>query len=291
MESGLKGVTTVSINDVRLAIENGIDSSKIIFNGNGKTKIELLKAINYGVIINVDSKFDYDNLLEAKGFSNSNDLVKVLIRVNPNIDPNVHPYISTGLKTSKFGIVESEVYEMAEAINQSKHLSLHGIHCHLGSTISKLEPIRDCVTRMKLILQSIRHLVNVPSPVINVGGGLGIDYHRYKENEYPPISEYVAEFNAIDPDIRLILEPGRSLIANCAILVADVVGVKNENCLVTNMSMTECIRPALYQAYHHVTNVKLNDSVPATEFNVVGPVCESSDFLNKCKTKKRYYDR
>ena len=166
-------------------------------------------------------------------------------------------------------------------------MKLAGVHCHLGSTIKQLEPIRDCAKRLNEIVTQIRPQIQTDQPIINVGGGLGIKYNP-DDSDYPSVNDYVSCFSSIENSL-LIFEPGRSLVGNTGILIGQVIGIKNDNCLVTDLSMTECIRPALYDAYHHVTPVCLPDKENQKEnleketksFKVVGPVCESADFVNK----------
>ena len=186
MNSGLSGATCVSINEVRLALELGFAPKRIILNGNGKTPAELREAIAAQVIINVDSNFDFENIQRAA--KEVDKKADVLIRVNPDIDPVVHPYISTGLKTSKFGVVEEEVFALAERISKSDFFTLAGIHCHLGSTIKQLEPIKDCAERLGSIVEQISSFIEHENPIINVGGGLGIRYNPADE-AYPSVQE------------------------------------------------------------------------------------------------------
>ena len=260
--AGLNGATCVSINEVRLAIELGFAPERIIFNGNGKTPGELARAVDYGVIINVDSDFDFTHIEQAAREKDAK--VKVLIRVNPDIDPIVHAHISTGLKSSKFGVVENDVIELATRIHKSSRMILAGLHCHLGSTIKQLEPIRNCAERLAALLTQIEHLLEVDTPVVNVGGGLGIAYGGPADldSPYPSVDEYVACFGQLQAE--LIFEPGRSLVAASSALIGRVIGVKNGDCLVADVSMTECIRPALYDAYHHVRSVK--EALPKVPF-------------------------
>ena len=155
---------------------------------------------------------------------------------------------------------------------------LAGVHCHLGSTIKQLEPIKDCAKRLDGIVTQIRPQIQVDRPIINVGGGLGIKYNP-EDSDYPSISDYVSCFSSIK-HCNLIFEPGRSLIGNTGILIGQVIGIKNETCLVSDLSMTECIRPALYDAYHHITPIRQSKS-KTKSYKVVGPVCESADYISK----------
>ena len=251
-------------------------------------------AVESGVLLNVDSLFDLEEILyharQAKKIAN------VLIRVNPVLsDSNVHAYNTTASKTSKFGTSIDDletVYQLIEE-NQDKWIRLYGLHCHLGSTISNTQVIVSCVELMVKLLDEKRfpHL-----RFLNIGGGLNIDYKRYIHRTNPteehPVIPSVDDFiGAIKPllqslssSIELIVEPGRSLIANTSILVTRVLGQKQTGPirqLVVDASMTECIRPALYQAYHHIDTIAASSTEERIPFDVVGPVCESGDFIGK----------
>lgn len=252
-------------------------------------------AVDSGVLLNVDSLFDLEVILNYA--RQLNKIANVLIRVNPNLsDSNVHSYNVTASKTSKFGTNMDElepIYKLIEE-NNDKWIRLFGFHCHLGSTISNTQIISECVKKLVTLFDTKRfpHL-----RLLNIGGGLNIDYKRYAKrtnsNDKEPISiptigDYVQSIKepiqSLPNTIELIVEPGRSLIANSCILITRVLGQKQTGSirqLVVDASMTECIRPALYQAYHHIDTV---NSLPIDErlpFDIVGPVCESGDFLGK----------
>jgi diaminopimelate decarboxylase len=298
-------LTTVSGGEMQLALSNGFEPSKIIYNGNGKTDESIQMAIESGVLLNVDSLFDLEVILQyARQFKK---IANVLIRVNPNLgDSNVHTYNITASKTSKFGTSIDEldgIYQLIED-NHDKWIRLFGFHCHLGSTISNTQVIVECIEKMIQLFDTKRfpHI-----RFLNIGGGLNIDYKRYakrtnnqieEETSIPSIEDYIQAIKqplkSLPNSIELIVEPGRSLIANACVLITRVLGQKQTGSirqLVVDASMTECIRPALYQAYHHIDTVNALSTDERIPFDIVGPVCESGDFLGKqrClpKTLKR----
>jgi diaminopimelate decarboxylase len=295
LKSAKTMLTTVSGGEMQLGLSNGFEPSSIIYNGNGKTDESIQMAIDSGVLLNVDSLFDLEIILQYA--RQLKKIANVLIRVNPILsDSNVHAYNITASKTSKFGTSIDElepIYKLIED-NHDKWIRLFGFHCHLGSTISNTEVIVECVEKMIKLFDTKRfpHL-----RFLNIGGGLNIDYKRYakrtsNENEehvpIPTIEEYIHSLKEplqnLPNTIELIVEPGRSLVANSCILITRVLGQKQTGPirqLVVDASMTECIRPALYQAYHHIDTVISSSNDERIPFDVVGPVCESGDFLGK----------
>ncbi|CAF3827502.1 unnamed protein product [Rotaria sp. Silwood1] len=295
LKSAKTMLTTVSGGEMQLALSNGFEPSSIIYNGNGKTDESIQMAIDSGVLLNVDSLFDLEIILQyAKQL---NKIANVLIRVNPNLsDTNVHAYNITASKTSKFGINIDElepIYKLIEE-NHDKWIRLFGFHCHLGSTISNTQIITECVKKLIILFNNKRfpHL-----RILNIGGGLNIDYKRYAKRtkndnnndiNIPTIEDYIQSIKEplqlLPHTIELIVEPGRSLIANSCILITRVLGQKSTGSirqLVVDASMTECIRPALYQAYHHIDTINSLSTDERIPFDIVGPVCESGDFLGK----------
>lgn len=275
------GAVLVSGNELRLAMKAGMDMSKTIFNGNGKTFPELKLAIKVGCLINIDSEFDLENIVES-----SKDLGKkanVLIRINPDVDPQVHPYVSTGLASSKFGIRNSHLQWFLDRIKEEDSLSLAGVHCHLGSTIKKVGIFKDAATIMIGFIDLIKSQGFDSLKYLNIGGGLGIDYERLGEDIPRPIDLV----NTIRPQLiaaglTIIVEPGRSMVGNTSIFVSDIIGVKtngSKNFIVIDGSMAELIRPSLYDAYQYIALIEPGGKEDT--FDIVGPVCESADFLGK----------
>ena len=288
-------LTTVSGGEMQLALSNGFQGSKIIYNGNGKTDESIRMAIESGVLLNVDSVFDLEVILDYA--QQLKKIANVLIRVNPDLgDRNVHAYNTTASKTSKFGTSIDqleEIYRLMED-HHDKWIRLFGFHCHLGSTISNTQVIVQCLERL-IQLFDVKRFPHLR--FLNIGGGLGIDYKRYAKRTgndseddpvYPSIEEYIQAIaeplQTLPNSIELIVEPGRSLIGNACILITRVLGQKQTGSirqLVVDASMTECIRPALYQAYHHIDTINSFSTDERIPFDIVGPVCESGDFLGK----------
>ncbi|KAK7285052.1 hypothetical protein RJT34_19810 [Clitoria ternatea] len=256
------GVVLVSGNELQLALRVGFDPTRCIFNGNGKILEDLVLAAQEGVFVNIDSEFDLENIVAAARIARKR--VKVLLRINPDVDPQVHPYVAIGNKNSKFGIRNEKLeWFLDEVKAHSNELKLVGAHCHLGSIITKVDIFGDASTIM-----------------------IKIDYYHSGAILPSPrdIIDTVREL-VLSRGLNLIIEPGRSLIANTCCLVNHVTGVKtngSKNFIVIDGSMAELIRPSLYDAYQHIELV--SPAPPNTEvstFDVVGPVCESADFLGK----------
>ncbi|XP_010461048.1 PREDICTED: diaminopimelate decarboxylase 2, chloroplastic-like [Camelina sativa] len=278
------GAVLVSGNELRLALRAGFDPYKCIFNGNGKLLEDLVLAAQEGVFVNVDSEFDLNNIVEASRISGKQ--VNVLLRINPDVDPQVHPYVATGNKNSKFGIRNEKLQWFLDEVKaHPKELKLVGAHCHLGSTITKVDIFRDAAVLMVEYIDEIRRQ-GFEVSYLNIGGGLGIDYYHAGAVLPTPMDliNTVREL-VLSRDLNLIIEPGRSLIANTCCFVNHVTGVKTngtKNFIVIDGSMAELIRPSLYDAYQHIELVSPTPpEAEVTKFDVVGPVCESADFLDK----------
>jgi diaminopimelate decarboxylase len=274
------GAVLASGNELKLARLAGFEPEHIIYNGNGKTLDELMLAVEAGVMVNIDSEFDLAHVQQIA--QRVGKLVNVLLRINPDIDPGVHPYISTGLKDSKFGIRQERLKWFLDELKQKPSLKLVGLHCHLGSSIKEVSVFRDAAVRMMMFIDTVR-ATGFELAYLNLGGGLGVDYLRNSEL-IPTPAELLEILRAHVPnDLRLIIEPGRSLVATAAILVNRVIGVKSnghKQFIVTDGSSAEFMRPSLYNAYHHIEFVEPIDKEFNT-FDIVGPLCDSGDFLGK----------
>ena len=276
------GAVLVSGNELQMSLAAGFDLKRTILNGNGKTLEELRLGVEHGVLINIDSEFDLAHIRQTA--KDLNEPANVLIRINPDVDPQVHPYVSTGMKNSKFGIRNERLDWFLNEIRQDRLLNLVGVHCHLGSTIKKVRIFRDATEIMLAFIRGIQAEGFSPR-YLNIGGGLGIDYERTGE-EIPTPSDLIDSIRDLLPkEITLIIEPGRSLVGNTSVFVNRVTGVKtngNKHFIVTDGSMSELIRPSLYDAYQHIQFIEPIDGVVET-YDIVGPVCESADFLGKAR--------
>ncbi len=271
------GATLVSGNELKVALAAGFDNKIITYNGNGKTMSELSLAVLHDVMVNIDSEFDLEHIKKAA--QETGKTARVTLRINPAVDPEVHPYIATGLKNTKFGIMNERLDWYLEKIRQSPELNLVGVHCHLGSTIKKVKIFRDAMEIMTGFFKEIREK-GFDVQYLNLGGGLGIDYER--REKMPTQSELIDSIrDCLLDDMTLIVEPGRSIVGDAAILVCKVTGVKsngNKNFIVIDGSMAELIRPSLYDAYHEIGYIEPVNGEEKV-FDIVGPICESADFL------------
>ncbi|XP_002990752.2 diaminopimelate decarboxylase 2, chloroplastic [Selaginella moellendorffii] len=278
------GAVLVSGNELRLALHAGFDPTRCVFNGNGKLPEELVLAAQNDVLVNIDSEFDLAHIVEAGKIANK--CVRVLLRINPDVDPQVHPYVATGNKNSKFGIRNEKLQWFLDEIKQHPNeVKLVGAHCHLGSTITKVNIFRDAALLMVQYMDEIKSQ-GFDLKYLNIGGGLGIDYYHTGAVLPTPrdLVDTVRDL-VVSRGLTLIMEPGRSLVANAAALVNRVTGVKtngNKNFIVIDGSMSELIRPSLYDAYQHIELVApAGSDAEVKTYDVVGPVCESADFLGK----------
>ncbi|KAG2425345.1 hypothetical protein HXX76_013759 [Chlamydomonas incerta] len=275
------GAVLVSGNELKLATKAGFDPKRTILNGNGKLPWELELAAEMGVNINIDSEFDLENIAAAA--RKTGKKVSVLLRINPDVDPQVHSYVSTGLASSKFGIRNSHIKWFLDEIRKEPLLELVGVHSHLGSTITKVNIFRDAAVIMCDFVKMIR-AEGFQLKYLNIGGGLGIDY-SHQGQVLPTPTDLIDTVRDIVKELglTLVIEPGRSMVATGSALVNTVTGVKtngSKNFIVIDGSMATLIRPSLYGAYQHIELTKPH-STPVQTFDVVGPICESGDYLGK----------
>jgi len=273
--------TLVSGNELRLALLAGFAPADMVFNGNGKQRDELALAVQYGVTVNVDSEFDLEHIIAAT--RDAGKPVEVLLRVNPDIQPDVHPYVATGMRESKFGIRAERLPWFLDRLKREPRLRLVGLHCHLGSTIKDVQVFHDAAVLMGDLTANVRQQ-GFDLRYLNLGGGLGIDYERAGTSP-TPADLLDALRGRLPDDLTLIIEPGRSIVGNAGALICRVIGVKDngdKHFIVTDGSMAALIRPSLYDAYHHIGFIEPVNGMPYV-FDVVGPVCESADFLGKAR--------
>ncbi|MEN3039013.1 MAG: diaminopimelate decarboxylase [Candidatus Kryptonium sp.] len=285
------GADTVSAGEIYLALKSGFKPEKISFAGVGKYENEIKYAIEKDIFsLNVESEQELFIISEIA--QSLNKKVNVLIRVNPDIDAKTHPHISTGIKTSKFGIDPDDAIDVFKKASKLPSIVLLGIHTHIGSQIVDVEPF---VETAKFILKYIEKLEKEGIRIshIDFGGGIGVKYKNVIINDKLPFEEN--DDKELKPEIfasevlpileksgcDLMFEPGRFIIANAGIIVGKVIYTKKskaKNFIITDISMTELIRPAFYNAYHQIVPVVLN-SGKVEIADIVGPVCETSDFI------------
>jgi diaminopimelate decarboxylase len=275
------GADCVSWNEIDAAIKAGFKPSEVVFAGVGKSDYEISNALAAGIFcFNCESipEIEVINKISA----DQNKIAVISLRINPLIDAHTHKYITTGIEESKFGIHTWELEEVLKRVSEMKNISLTGMHFHVGSQITRMSVFRSlCAHINELQEWFASHNVNLE--VINVGGGLGIDYE--KPEKTPAFAEYLSlidEFLELRPGQVLHLEPGRSVVGQCGSLISKVLYIKNGSNTVfaiIDAGMTDLIRPALYQAHHKIENLTSKGSIH--KYDIVGPICESSDTFAK----------
>ncbi len=274
------GADCVSIGEVKRAMKAGIPKYKIIFSGVGKRDEEIEEAILRDILmINIESEAEYHRieLIAAK----LDKIARISIRVNPNIDAHTHPYISTGLNENKFGIDIPKAKQLYILAKDSKYLEPVGIHFHIGSQLTDLKPISEASEIVASMLKSLK-VLGVDIRFFDVGGGIGIKYQDEKTIKLYDYAQSI--FGALKGlDVSVICEPGRYIIGNNGYFLTTVLYEKSNNFkrfIVVDAGMNDLIRPALYKTYHKI-EVVCNNNVNVSKCDVVGPVCESSDFFAK----------
>ncbi len=282
------GFDIVSGGELERALAVGAAPQKIIFSGIGKTRQEMLRALQAGVgCFNIESMAELDLLSEvAQGCGK---VAPVSIRVNPNVDARTHPYISTGLKGNKFGIAHEQALEAYRRAASLPGLRVAGIDCHIGSQITEPAPYLEAMDRVLDLVAAIE-AAGIPIHHIDFGGGLGIDY----DGDTPPAADalWAALLARLDArgygNRKVVIEPGRSLVGNAGVCVTEVLYLKpgeQKNFCIVDAAMNDLPRPALYQAFHRIEPVAAAaPDAPATTYDVVGPVCESGDWLGRDRT-------
>ncbi len=274
------GADCVSIGEVKRALKVGIPKYKIIFSGVGKTDDEIRQALEFDILmINVESDAELARVeLMAKELDKK---ARISIRVNPNVDPKTHPYISTGLHENKFGVDLDTAKRMYIKAKQSENLDPIGIHCHIGSQLTELAPIKEAVLITADLVRNLKSALDIEISFFDVGGGLGIVY----DNEVL-IDTYEYAQTILDAlfglDITVVCEPGRFIVGNSGVFVTKVLYEKvngTKRFVIVDGAMNDLLRPALYNAYHKIEVIGKSENV--SDCNVVGPVCESGDFFAK----------
>jgi diaminopimelate decarboxylase len=279
------GADCVSGNEVKKAIEIGFDPGKVVFAGVGKSDREINEALNNSIYcFNVESvqELGVINELALK----QDKKARVAIRINPNVDAHTHQYITTGLEENKFGVNQWELPACVEELKRCSNIELIGIHFHVGSQITNLDVFKSlCLKVNELNTWFLERGFDLK--VLNVGGGLGVDYHHPDENA---VNDFMSFFEIYDKFLErrtgqeVHFELGRALVAQCGSLISRILYVKNglkKNFLVLDAGMTELMRPALYQAYHKIENITADSANSIVSYDVVGPICESTDCFGK----------
>lgn len=278
------GFDIVSGGELERVLAAGGDPAKVIFSGVGKTRAEMRQALNTGIgCFNVESEAELDVLSEVATALDKS--APVSIRVNPDVDAKTHPYISTGLKGNKFGIAHERAVAVYQHAARLPGLKVVGIDCHIGSQITEERPYLDALERVLDLVEAIE-AAGIPLHHIDLGGGLGIDYH----GDTPPAADALWHKLLARVDARghatkaIFIEPGRSLVGNAGVCLTEVLYLKpgeQKNFCIVDAAMNDLPRPAMYEAYHQIVPLAPRDTAQAQPVNyeVVGPICESGDWL------------
>ena len=275
------GFDIVSMGEMERVVAAGGDPAKIVFSGVGKNPEEMARALELGILcFNLESAPELETL--ARVAQEMGQTARVSVRVNPDVDAQTHPYISTGLRENKFGIAVEGALEVYQRAAQLSNIEVVGMDCHIGSQLTQMTPFIDALHRLLELVDTlaaqgitIRHL--------DLGGGLGV---RYQDEQPPSISEYISTIRAElgDRPLQLLFEPGRSITANAGILLTRVDYLKStedHNFALVDAAMNDMLRPALYQAWLDIRPAVNQSESASALWDVVGPVCETADFLGK----------
>ena len=275
------GADCVSYNEIDAAVTAGFKPSEIVFAGVGKTDKDIKSALKAGIFcFNCESIPEIEVINDLASIFNKT--ASIALRINPYIEAHTHKYITTGIEESKFGINTWELDDVIKKLEKFNNIRLLGIHFHIGSQITRMSVFKSLCSRINE-LQEWFSSHNINLPILNVGGGLGIDYENPDKNpDFPEYFSLLHEFIDLRPGQELHIEPGRSIIGQCGSLISKVLFIKNgSNTLfaILDAGMTDLIRPALYQAHHKIENLTSTGNI--YRYDVVGPVCESSDTFAK----------
>ncbi len=276
------GFDIVSQGELERVLAAGGEASKVVFSGVAKSRAEIMRALEVGIrCFNVESVAELHHINQIAG--EMGKIAPISLRVNPDVDAHTHPYISTGLKENKFGVSVDEAREVYKLAATLPHVKITGMDCHIGSQLTELQPFLDATDRLIRLMEQLKE-DGITLKHLDLGGGLGVTY----TNETPPHpSDYAtALLNKLEDyeDLEIILEPGRAIAANAGILVAKVQYLKSNesrNFAITDTGMNDMIRPALYEAYMNIIEIDRTLERKKAIYDVVGPVCETSDFLGK----------
>lgn len=279
------GFDIVSVGELLRVIQAGGDPKKVVFSGVGKTEVEIATALQAGIYC-----FNIESISELYRINSVAESLQtkapISIRINPNIDAGTHPYISTGLKENKFGIEIEQASTVYHLANELEFLDVKGVDCHIGSQLTEIEPFLEALDKLLALIDQLE-AQGISISHLDLGGGLGVPYD--KETPPEPTEYMTAIINKMgDRKLKLIFEPGRAIMANAGALVTKVEFLKindNKNFAIVDAAMNDLIRPALYSAWQNI--IPLNNTFvdsqnrPLRTYDVVGPICETGDFLGK----------
>lgn len=276
------GFDIVSQGELERVLAAGGEAGKIVFSGVAKSTQEIARALEVGIrCFNVESVAELERINQVAG--EMGKIAPISLRVNPDVDAHTHPYISTGLKENKFGVSVEQAREVYRLASQLPHIHISGMDCHIGSQLTELQPFLDATDRLIVLMKQLKQ-DGISLKHLDLGGGLGV---TYTDENAPHPSEYARALLAKLKDyaeLEIILEPGRAITANAGILVTKVEYLKSNESrhfAIVDTGMNDMIRPALYQAYMNIIEVDRTLARESQVYDVVGPICETSDFLGK----------
>ena len=275
------GFDIVSVGELERVLKAGGDPKKVVFSGVGKRLDEMQRALEVGIhCFNIESTAELERLQQVA--ASMDKIANISIRVNPDVDAGTHPYISTGLKENKFGIdinIAEDVYQQAAEMS---HIQIIGIDCHIGSQLTEVAPFMDALERLLDLADRLKEK-NIAIQHLDLGGGLGV---RYKDENPPLPSDYTKHLftNERLREYQIIIEPGRAIAANTAVLLTTVEYLKHseeKNFAIVDAAMNDLIRPSLYQSWQEIIPLDRAKKGDTQHYDIVGPICESGDFLGK----------
>ena len=280
------GFDIVSIGELERVLQAGGEAKKVVFSGVGKREDEIRAALKTGIrCFNIEVLGELERINEVAGELGVK--APVSFRVNPDVDAQTHPYISTGLKENKFGIAIEDALEAYQTAAALPNIDVVGVDCHIGSQLTQTRPFLDALDKVLLLIDKLREH-DITLKHLDLGGGLGI---CYRDEQPPEPADYITAILARlgDTSLEIMLEPGRAIVGNAGILVTRVEYLKpteHKNFAIVDAAMNDLVRPALYGAWQAIIPVKNDSAAPELVWDIVGPVCETGDFLGKDRTLK-----
>jgi diaminopimelate decarboxylase len=273
------GFDIVSLGELERVLAAGGSADKIVFSGVAKTHTEIQRALEVGIkCFNVESSAEMHRIEQVA--KNCQKIAAISLRVNPNVDAKTHPYISTGLKENKFGVAIDDSLALYQFAHHSKHLCVQGIDCHIGSQITELSPFLDALDKVLALIKQLQsHDIHIKH--LDLGGGVGI---QYRDEVLIDIQDYVHKILAKTQNLEVLLEPGRAIVGNAGVFVTQVEFLKqnpDKSFAIIDGAMNDLMRPTLYGAYHQVLPIDNTKSGECANWDIVGPICETGDFLAK----------
>ncbi|MEG9476663.1 diaminopimelate decarboxylase [Mannheimia indoligenes] len=276
------GFDIVSQGELERVLAAGGDPAKVVFSGVAKSHIEIKRALEVGIrCFNIESISELHRINEVAG--QLGKVAPISLRVNPDVDAHTHPYISTGLKENKFGVSVTQAREVYRLAKTLPNVKITGMDCHIGSQLTELQPFLDATDRLIILMEQLRE-DGIELHHLDLGGGLGVPYNGEEPPHPTEYAKALLEKLKSYENLEIIIEPGRAITANAGILVTKVEYLKqneDRNFAIVDTGMNDMIRPALYEAYMQITEVDKTLNRQTAIYDVVGPICETSDFLGK----------